>query len=96
MVPTALLIDYTGGPSQDIGPEQVHECSRSTLCLLGPHSNSSHMLIRSGIPRTQEKISNTKQCCYLLQVIGEFVVRVHEKDVLRLEVSVSEFIVMQN
>lgn len=81
---------------QDIGPEQVHERCWSTLCLLGPRSNSSHLLIRSGIPRTQEKTSNRRQRCYLFQVIGEFVVRVHEEDVLRLEVSVSEFIVMQN
>lgn len=81
---------------QDIGPEQVHKRSRTTPCPLGPCSDSSHLLIRSGIPRSQEKTSNTRQRCYLFQVIGEFVVRVHEEDVLRLEVSVSEFIVMQN
>lgn len=34
--------------------------------------------------------------CYLFQVVGELVVRVHEEDVLRLEVSVGEFIVVQN
>lgn len=36
------------------------------------------------------------QSRYLLQVVGEFVVRVHKEDVLRLEVSVGEFIVVEN
>lgn len=40
--------------------------------------------------------SQVEAVCYLFQVVGELVVRVHEEDVLWLEVSVGEFIVMQN
>lgn len=49
-----------------------------------------------GTPGTQEQSPSPGQHRYLLQVVGEFVVRVHEEDVLRLEVSVREFVVMQN
>lgn len=68
----------------------------SPPCLLRPHSNPSRLLIRSVIPRTQEKSPKMRQSRYLFQVVGEFVVRVHKEDVLRLEVSVSEFIVVEN
>lgn len=53
-------------------------------------------LLRSGTPRTREETSKARLLRYLFQVIGELIVRVHKEDVLGLEVSVSEFIVVQN
>lgn len=75
-----------------ICPEQMRERSQPTL----PPILQLLPLLRSGTPRTQEDTSRARLLHYLFQVIGEFVVRVHKEDVLGFEVSVSEFIVMQN
>lgn len=72
--------------------EQTRERSQPTLSPIA----QLLPVLRSGTTRTREDTSRAKLLCYLFQVIGEFVVRVHKEDVLGFEVSVSEFIVMQN